>query len=204
MSTIYCFDKQILMRDLFDGRLAVDGITGHCIPDDPERGQSGCRYLTDGQNCLHVYGDEHVERLCRYGQNSPFYILNAIAQAFDTYYFSEHMPQYWGFDTEEELDEWHAALAKEERDEFYLQIQQFLAGLPSGIGEGTVGEIQAKIARKLVEEQPALALPEAKERLMDAIDVIYLRDHAIAFTLSDEQISYVEMVMAHSTELPQA
>ena len=39
----------------------------------------------------------------------PRHIIKAIEQAFDTEIFSEHEPQFWGFATQEEWDEWHAA-----------------------------------------------------------------------------------------------
>jgi hypothetical protein len=90
-------------------------------------------------------------------------------------------PQYWGFETEEE---WHAALDelnREDEDRFYADVIKFVSGEPNDIREGTIGEIQAKIAKQLVESDPELLLPAQRERLMKAVRAIYDRGHAVSW-----------------------
>ena len=84
--------------------------------------------------------------------------------AFDTYIVSEHQPQYWGFETQEE---WDAAekRSREFEKEFYVQIMKYLRGQPNDIRPGTIGMIKAGIAKKLVEEDPVLLAPKNKDRL---------------------------------------
>jgi hypothetical protein len=68
--------------------------------------QSSARYLTDSHNYVWVYGNKSgfVDMITRYGCNNPTKILQAIAEAFGTDIFSEHEPQFWGFQTQEEWD----------------------------------------------------------------------------------------------------
>jgi hypothetical protein len=41
---------------------------------------------------------------------APGGILKAISEVFDTEIYSEHEPQFWGFDTEEEWEAWQDSL----------------------------------------------------------------------------------------------
>ncbi len=62
--------------------------------------------MTDGRNFLAVYltEDGFVDFLTVYGVDAPGKILHAISEAFDTEIFSEHEPQFWLFNTQEEWD----------------------------------------------------------------------------------------------------
>jgi hypothetical protein len=90
-------------RDLFE-RLKQFGIREALTPDNDER----ARCLTDGRHCLWVYltEDGFVSSLTMYGVCVPNKILDAIWETFGEIY-TEHDPQYWGCDTQEE---WEAAM----------------------------------------------------------------------------------------------
>ncbi len=66
------------------------------------------RCLTDGQgNYLWVSIDNEgsVAEFTGYGRNDTNAILAAVAETFETEIFSEDEPQFWGFETNEELYE---------------------------------------------------------------------------------------------------
>jgi hypothetical protein len=131
---------------------------------------------------VYIGADGFLVSFTRYGLNDPSVILDALAESFDTYIASEHDPQYWGFETEEE---WHAVLDELHReceDSFYADIFKFVSGEPNGIRDGTVGEIQAKIAKQLVESDPEMLLPDRREQLMKAVKEIYDRDHVVEWS----------------------
>jgi len=178
-STSYRPLIKIRACQLFDGRLRSLGIREHLKPDMTTR---TTRCLTDGLNylCANIGDNGFLESLTRWGFNDPSVILGAVAEEFDTYIASEHDPQYWGFETEEE---WHAALDelnREDKDRFYADVIKFVE--PNDIREGTIGAIQAKIARQLVECDPELLLLAQRERLMKAVEVIYNRDHVVRWS----------------------
>ena len=100
MSLNFDLEKNAKFEELFDGRLERFGIR-----ESIQEGKTSAndRYLTDGSNFLWIYGGEFVKGLCRYASSgAPGKILAAIAETFETEIFSEHEPQYWGFETEEE------------------------------------------------------------------------------------------------------
>ena len=119
MSTTLRPKDEINFEELFDGRLERFGIQEAIIEGSTSANN---RCLTDGNNSLWIYGDEVVEGLIRYASNrNPEKILVAIEEAFDTDIFSEHQPQYWGFETEEE---WYGAWDKmheEHEAKFYKE-----------------------------------------------------------------------------------
>jgi hypothetical protein len=120
MSDDFRLGRCIFARDLFDGRLATFGVHEWVAPDRaPNDGQDNDlsvlltlqsaqkRTLTDGQgNYLWVWIDDDgaVEFFTRYGRNDAVAILAAVAEAFETEIFSEDEPQFWGFETNEELE----------------------------------------------------------------------------------------------------
>jgi hypothetical protein len=164
------------------------------------------RCLSDGRDCLWVYltEDGFVASLSRYGANAPDKILAAISEEFETDVFSEYEPQYWGFDTQEELDAAWKKWADQDRDRFYADLCAYIRGEPNDIRPGTIGEIKAKIAKTLVESQAALVRPENKDTLLSEMDAIYDRDHAVIITLGPEDIALAEMLAAHEDDLPKA
>ena len=102
MSTDYRLEKRIRAADILDGRLTALGVWDH-VNENTNEHQKG---LTDGRNYLWLYINDggFVRSLSRCGENDPSTILEAIATTFDTEIFSEHEPQFWGCDSEEELD----------------------------------------------------------------------------------------------------
>jgi hypothetical protein len=115
MSTYYRPLRPIGMADLFDGRLEKFGVREHRNDETDDRH----RMLTDGNNYLHVFVHDDCPEagvtFKRYFPNgSPIDILWAIQDAFNVEIVSEHQPQYWGFDTQEEWDAaWEAVEAAE-------------------------------------------------------------------------------------------
>jgi hypothetical protein len=128
MSTDFRLRPRIFACDLFGGRLAKFGVREWVAPQqDHTDGQvddlwflssqdDHKRTLVDAQgNYVWVYIDDNgtVTELTRYGHNDANVILAAAAEAFETKIFSEHEPQFWGFETEEELLA-HISLARNE------------------------------------------------------------------------------------------
>jgi hypothetical protein len=155
MSTYYRLSERVAASTLFDGRLENFGVREHVEPDTTTKNH---RCLTDGRNYLWVCIDDAglVDSIDRYGGNAPGKILNAIAEAFNTDIFSEYEPQYWGFDTQEEWDAAIKQMAKESEEKFYISVINYVRGQPNDIRPGTIGALEAGIAKKLVEEDPTV------------------------------------------------
>jgi hypothetical protein len=202
MSTDFVLSDKVSARELFGGRLDNCGIREHVSPETHER----WRCLTDGRNYLWVYINEDglVGCLSRYGANAPGKILRSIAEEFDTQIFSEYQPQFWGFDTQEQWDSAMKEMADRDRNEFYVDVCAYVRGEPNNISRGTIGEIEAEIAKKLVEKDPALMQPENKEKLLAAMQAIYTKDHAVVIQLGPEDVAFVQMLATHEDDLPQA
>jgi hypothetical protein len=121
MSDDFRLGRCIFARDLFDGRLATFGVHEWVAPDQaPDDGQDNDlwvlltsqdaqkRTLTDGQGnylWVSIDDDSAVAVFTRYGRNDAHAILGAVAEAFETEILSEDEPQFWGFETNEELEE---------------------------------------------------------------------------------------------------
>lgn len=69
-------------------------------------------------------------------------------------------------------------------EEFHAQLLKFLSGRASRHKDRHNRHAQGEIAKKLVEEDPALLLPANKSKLGDAIEATYNRDCAATFTLN--------------------
>jgi hypothetical protein len=104
MSVEMILSTKVSGRDLLGGRLKKFGIREAATRDNNPL----IRCLDDGRNCLWVYlsQDGIVESLVAYGMSVPVEILAAISMTFGTEIYTEHDPQYWGCDTQEE---WEAA-----------------------------------------------------------------------------------------------
>lgn len=101
MSTDYRLEKCVRAADVLDGRLTAFGVWEQLSEYATE--ESKC--LTDGRNCIWLYINDggFVCSLSAYVASSPSRILRAISTVFDTEIFSEHEPQFYGCDSEEEL-----------------------------------------------------------------------------------------------------
>jgi hypothetical protein len=121
MSTDFSLSKKVSARDLFGGQLEKFGVRELIGPETNER----IRALSDGCDCLMVYltDDGFVSFLSRNGPNTPDKILVAIAETFETEIFSEHQPQFWGFNTQEEWDAGIKELHDRHQREFYAVEQ---------------------------------------------------------------------------------
>jgi hypothetical protein len=120
MSTDFTPGRRIFARDLFDGRLPTFGVHEWVAPDQaPDDGQDDDlsvpltlqsaqkRTLTDGRGnylWVSINDDGAVAVFTRYGRNDTRAILGAVAEAFEAEIFSEDEPQFWGFETNEELE----------------------------------------------------------------------------------------------------
>ena len=201
MSTDYRLLTDVVACDVFDGRLEVFGIHEHFNNETTEQS----RLLTDGRNYLWLYIDDagFVSCVTRYMPNgAPSKILSAIAEAFDTEIVSEHEPQFWGFETQEEWDSSELAIAKEQKEKFYREILKYLQGELNDITPGTIGMIKAEIAKKLVDGDPMLLLAANKDKFQAAIESTYDCDHAVFVELSPQELAAAKMRASHEDDLP--
>ena len=207
------------MTDLVDGRLEGFGvhesIPSFTLPPNlnlkdacydsctVDLTECGLRCLTDGHDYVWVGGNESgfVNMITCYAFNNPTKILQAIAEAFDTDIFSEHEPQFWGFHTQGEWDAAWGVPTKEQQDEFYLELLKFACNKPNRITPGTKGEIDAKIAKQLVEADPTLIQPGRREDLFKKINEVFIRDHvpksSSVLDFSAEAIAELKRMFAH-------
>ena len=197
MSTDYKFEKEITMEELFDGRLESFGVIEKII----EGGTSpSCRLLVEGSNGMRVHGDEVVNVVTRCGSTNSVNILNAITDTFDTRVMSEHDPQFWGFETEEEWQQAEIEAGRESRAEFYIEIMKFVRGESNDIQPGTVGFDHATIAKKLIAENPDLALPDQETTLMDLIHQGDLGDRVTTYPLTEDKAFIADILGRHYDE----
>ena len=95
-------------------------------------------------------------------------------------------------------------MSREADEKFHAELSKYLRGEPNEIRSGTIGMTWAEIAKRLVENDPELLLPENKEKLRSEIDAIYDREHAVRVTLTPEQIAAGVMSVTHEDDLPSA
>jgi hypothetical protein len=183
MSTSYRPLRNIRAAVLFEDRLEMYNVFEHYrfVRDGARLTTATSRCLTDGLNYLWVdIGEDGiVSSFHRSAGNEAKVILRAVAKEFDTDIASEYQPQYWGFDTEEE---WHAALAKSDREDrkterkFEKELLKYVRGEPHNIKPATNEESLAKIAKKLAEEDPTLLFPVNRKRFRSEIKSLYDRE----------------------------
>ena len=203
MSTYYGLRKSIKADELFDGRLEAFGVREEVRPEGaadrfpPYMKVREVRYLTDGRNSMEVVvyengvPDLRVRNLWCAPEKE---IFHAIAEAFDTDIVTEHQPEFWGFDTQEEWDAYEKRIHEEYERQFHAELLKHLRGEPSNIQPGTIGMKMAEIAKALVEKDPSLMEPENRDKLMGEIDAIYDRDYAVKVTLTPEEVADAEVV----------
>jgi hypothetical protein len=183
MSTDFRLLNKVRACDLFDGRLEAFGVREEIAPDSAtER----ARCLADGRNYLWAYIDDdgQVGCLTRYAPGgAPGKILNAIAEACDADIVSEYQPQFCGYDTQAEWDAAMEQMSKQDAENFHAELLKYLRGEPNEIRPGTNGMTWAEIAKRLVENEPELLLPENKEKLRGEIDAVYDRPHSLGHLL---------------------
>jgi hypothetical protein len=135
------------------------------------------RCLTDGRNFLWVYGNEKglVSMITRYGENSPECILQAIVDEFHVDIVSEHEPQFWGYETEEEWNAAWSAMGKKDEQDFYNEVVKFVQRKEHDIRPGTLGMTLAEIAKRLIAETPDLLAEDKRPDLIKAVHEKYLQ-----------------------------
>jgi len=209
MSTDFRPLKAILINELFNGRLAPYGISEVSSTNvDKDR----VRGLTDGNNYLSINANDDgtVDSMTARGLGNapsriaPSRILAAIAEVFETDIYSEHEPQYLGFDTKEELDAFWEKLAEEDSAKFYTEVINYLNGESHDMKPGTIGMTKANIAKSLVADDRQLLDHGNQEKLMEMIDKIYNEEHSVKITLSDEDLALAKLAVTHEGDLPQA
>jgi hypothetical protein len=138
-----------------------------------------------------AFGSRRIDRIAAFlGEDG---VKRAIDEAYEEF-GRQHNSEAWRIflhGTEEELRAFRAkqaaaeaARARENEDQFYASLLQFLAGEPHDIRQGTVGMTWAENARALVNENPALAAPENKDMLLEQMRDRYSR-LTVVFTGSE-------------------
>jgi hypothetical protein len=101
--------------------------------------------------------------------NAPQRILEAISDEFDVQIVSEYEPEFWGYETQSEWDAAWELIAREGEQDFYEQVEKFIRGENHNISSGTVGMIQAEIAKDLVARNPELLAADNRKHLIKFI-----------------------------------
>jgi hypothetical protein len=209
MSTDYRPLSPIFASELFDGRLEQYGVREHVKPID-KHGHGTTeftRMLTEGRsNYLWVFINDDGTVLCftRYAPNgNPSRILNAIFETFDVEIFSEHEPQFWGFETQEEWDKSMDEMERKHDQECLVDLVKYLRCEKHGFRRGTNGMAWAKNVKKFFKKDPTLILPENRDKLLKLFkDGSALT--SVVVELSPEDIAMAEMMATHEDDLPQA
>jgi hypothetical protein len=166
MSTDYKLQKEITLKELFDGRLEPHGIQEFEV-----EGKSSDQFgvLTDGTNRLAVYADDVVKIIKRCGTNNENRILNAIADEFETDIYSEYSGKFWGYETDEE---WEAAEFRKEEyslKKYYGRMMAILGLWKDSPRKAKITIEDAAIANDLITQTPRLASPDCMHELMEEI-----------------------------------
>jgi hypothetical protein len=156
--TYYEFAVDVLMDDLFDGRLEYRGITEYRLA----KTDGMTRVLTDGKNYLWVFADKvgKIWILIEYADNSAEVMLHSIADELGVRIYSEYDLRFL-------LEAECEALQDEE---LYEQILRYIAGEAHELGDGTSAMAEElKIARALVSEDASLGARENRDKLLSAV-----------------------------------
>jgi hypothetical protein len=93
---------------------------------------------------------------------------------------------------------------RKHEEEYYIELVKFLRGEPNDIRQGTIGMIEAEIAKTLVEKDPSLLLPINKDKLRNDVRSIYDREHAVKVALGPKDLALVRMLSTDEDDLPRA
>jgi hypothetical protein len=203
MSTNYRPIKNILARDMFDGRLAKLGVHEHILDDTA----AATRLLTDGCNFIivHINAEGVVDGFTRRGMNAPGKILDVIEVAFDTEIVSEYEGRYWGFESDEEFEKWQEEQAKAANEEFFADVLRYLKGEPHRLQTGTIGMLTAEQVKKQVAKRPELLDAKNENELRALVEhILHRGDHVVTVTLTEQDLAYADMIATHESDLPSA
>jgi hypothetical protein len=134
----------------------------------------------------------------------PWAVFDALTEEFEIDLVSEHDHRYWGFSTEEEWVAFQEKIAKKNEDAFYSDLLRYLRDEPNDLKPGTNGMTMAEIAKTLVANDPGLMAHEKRDALLEAVNVIYYREHAVTVTLTEQDLALAEMMVARTGDLPEA
>jgi hypothetical protein len=164
------------------------------------------RCLTDDHNFLWVdfNAEGQVTSFTRNAENFAQGILGAIGEALDVEIVCEHDPRFWGLETEEEWDAAWNAIAEEQEQEFYDEVMKFIRGERNGIMPGTIGMMQAEIAKRLAVESPDFLVAGNRPALIKAVKTMYDRDHTAQVQLNEVDKAFARMRITPEDDLPQA
>ena len=167
MSIYSQLSHSVPFSDLFDGRLAQFGVTERLGPETT----STLRCLTDGENWIQFYENkEGIAELENFGSDveapGPKRVVQVLFDVFGIRIVFETQPEYWGFETQEEWDNYLAKRAEEDEANFYAECMKYVRGEENDIKPGTVGEGWAMHAKVLIVKNPQLAMRENKVELL--------------------------------------
>ncbi|NRP27351.1 hypothetical protein XMD420_000954 [Marinobacterium sp. xm-d-420] len=173
MSTSYCAVIKLPIEQVFDKRLWRHGI----IEFFEEEITTLDRCLTNGIDYIWIHLNKINETSCAFQVDRiPTDFELQLIELLEANVYSEHEPQFWGFET---MEEWHSAMEEEariEREEFYANLVAFLKFKTHKFKKGTVAMDKVLIAHDLVIEDPTFLVAERKDQFLETIDKIYYEE----------------------------
>ena len=100
-------------------------------------------------------------------------IFNAISKEFDAEIYNDCEPQFWGFSSQEEWDDWQLVGYKKDQDEFNEKVISFITGNEIDFRGSKLLEANTQIAKDLVSKTPNLISPENREFLLKNMNHIF-------------------------------
>jgi hypothetical protein len=155
---------------LSDGSLGASGITEHQSPYVDNKVE---RCLVEGENRLwaEITPAGNVMFLeCGVGHD-PSKILDKLRELSGSDIVSEFEAEYWGLETQEELDDFHKAQTDRYRQELYQDLLRYTLGRPGLFEWKEFDYYKAEIAKHLIAKDPSLALE--MDALLAKVDMTY-------------------------------
>ena len=123
---------------------------------------------------------------------------------FEVDIVSEHEPQYWGFETQEEWDRWLEEINRQGREKSYCEMIAYSEGKETTYRPGTNGFVSLEIAKRLINENPSLRSPDKKDELLGLVEKLSISEHCVTVQLDAKDMHLVKMIATHEDDLPQA
>jgi hypothetical protein len=199
MSTWLAPLPDIQFAQLFDGRLEKYGIQKDKVIRQNETKKTP--FLVGPDGFLEV--DAHENGTCTFTRRGPvpWAIYDAITEEFGVELVTEHDHRFWGFATEKEWNDWNEEEYKKSEDEYYDNLVKYVRDEPNGVLPGTIWMIKAEIAKTLVKSDQGLMAPERRDALLEAMNAIYDRDHAMKITLTEQDLAAADMMAARTDDV---
>ena len=185
MFTDYRLNKKLSIEKIFDGRLERFGVHETFVAEaKPE-----WRCLTDGNSVLWIEGDEEIDCLLGFGMfNATEKILTAIEEAFDAQIFSEHQPQFWGNETENEWRCDRRKTAEEIRAKLNIMIMRHVRGESLNIEPYSGFRPVVNIAKDLIIENPDLASPDREAEFLEKTNEICIEQYGAMHNVTEQEL----------------